>query len=234
MKKFINYFSKTEKLLWLFSSLFIIVSFIIFDRKNYLTLSSSLVGVSSLIFVAKGNPIGQVMMIFFSLIYGIISYNYSYYGEMITYLGMSMPMAIFSLVSWLRNPFNGNKAEVTINRISKKECCFLFLLASAVTAAFYFILRFFNTANLIPSTVSITTSFVAVYLTLRRNPYYAFWYALNDIVLIVLWVLATFDNISYISVVVCFVVFLANDLYGFYNWLKMEKRQKKLQTDQFK
>ena len=228
MKKLFNYFSKTEKYLWLFSMLFIIVSFMLFDRKNYLTLSASLFGVSSLIFVAKGNPIGQVMMVVFSLIYGIISFSFSYYGEMITYLGMSMPMAIFSLISWLRNPFNGKKSEVKINRIGKKECCFMFLLAFAVTVAFYFILKTFNTANLIPSTISITTSFIAVYMTLRRNPYYALWYALNDVVLIVLWTMATFEDISYLSVTVCFIVFLANDLYGFYNWLKMEKRQRKI------
>ena len=50
-------------------------------------------------------------------------------------------------------------------------------------------------------------------------------YAANDVVLIVLWIMATAVDISYLSVVVCFAVFLINDLYGFLNWLKMEKRQ---------
>ena len=122
------------------------------------------------IFNAKGNPIGQFLMVVFSLLYGIISYTFHYYREMITY---------------------------------------------------------FDTANLIPSTLSVTTSFLAVYLTFRRSPYFALAYAANDLVLIVLWVLASRYDMKYISVVVCFVVFFINDVYGFVNWQKMKHRQQK-------
>lgn len=225
MKKIINYFSKAEIILWSVSVFFIIVSFFIFDKSNFLTLGASLVGVTSLIFCAKGNPFGQVLMIIFSIIYTFISFTFSYYGEMITYLGMTMPMAVVSLISWLKNPYKGNKAEVKVNKLGRKEIPFMIILTISVTVAFYFILKAFDTANLLPSTISITTSFVAAYLTFRRSPFFALGYATNDIVLIVLWVLATKEDISYISVVICFIVFLFNDLYGFFNWLKMQKRQ---------
>ena len=97
--------------------------------------------------------------------------------------------------------------------------------AAAVTAVFYFVLAYFRTANLLPSTVSVTTSFLAVYLTFRRSPYFALAYAANDLVLIVLWTLASASDIRYISVVVCFAAFFANDLYGYINWQKMKVRQ---------
>lgn len=225
MNKIKNYFTKSEILLWLCSVGFIIGSFAIFDRENYLTLTASVIGATSLIFNAKGNPFGQVLMIVFSILYGIISYSCSYYGEMITYLGMTAPMALFSLVAWLKNPYKGNKAEVTVNKIRAKEYVLLALLTLAVTVLFYFILNAIETANIIPSTISVTTSFIAVYLTFRRSPYFAIGYAANDIVLIVLWVMAMLSNISYLSVVVCFVAFLVNDIYGFINWNKMYKRQ---------
>lgn len=188
-------------------------------------MTASVIGATSLIFNAKGNPFGQVLMIVFSILYGIISYSCSYYGEMITYLGMTAPMALFSLVAWLKNPYKGNKAEVTVNKIRAKEYVLLALLTSAVTVLFYFILNALETANIIPSTISVTTSFIAVYLTFRRSPYFAIGYAANDIVLIVLWGMAILSNISYLSVVVCFVAFLVNDIYGFINWNKMYKRQ---------
>ncbi len=225
MKKLLNYFSRLEITLWSSSVLLIIVSFVAFDRVNYMTLLASLIGVTSLIFNAKGNPIGQALMIAFSLIYGIISYTFAYYGEMITYLGMTMPMAVFALISWLRNPYKGNKAEVKVNSIGKAEQVLMWLATIAVTVVFYFILKYFDTANMIPSTVSVTTSFLAVYLTFRRSPYFALAYAANDIVLIILWVLASITDIRYISVVVCFVAFLFNDIYGFISWQKMKKRQ---------
>ena len=101
-KKITNYFSNTEILLWCSSVGLIIFSFLLFDRESYLTLLASLLGVTSLIFNAKGNPIGQFLMIIFSLLYGVISFTFQYYGEMITYLGMTMPMAVFALISWLK------------------------------------------------------------------------------------------------------------------------------------
>ena len=101
----------------------------------------------------------------------------------------------------------------------------MFVLAAVVTVVFYFVLDFFNTANLIPSTVSVTTSFLAVYLTFRRNRFFAVAYAANDIVLIILWSLAALTDISYISVVICFVIFFVNDIYGFVSWSAMRKRQ---------
>ena len=220
-----NYFSKLEITLWFSSVSLIIISFCIFDKSNFLTLLASLVGVTSLIFCAKGNPFGQLLMVLFSILYGIISYSFSYYGEMITYLGMSMPMAIIALISWLRNPYKNNKAEVKVNSISKKETLIMLLYTVAITIIFYFILKSFNTANLIPSTLSVSTSFIAVYLTYKRSPLYALAYACNDIVLIILWTLASIYDIHYISVVVCFIAFLANDIYGYISWKKMKKRQ---------
>lgn len=213
-------------MLWCSSVLVITASFCIFDRSNYLTLAASLIGVTSLIFAAKGNPVSQALMIIFSLLYGVISYSFSYYGEMITYLGMTMPMAVFSLISWLKNPYNGSKFEIKINRIKGSETVFICLLTAVVTLVFYFILKFFNTTNLLPSTLSVTTSFLAVYLTFRRSPYYALAYAANDIVLIILWITASLESISYLSVTVCFTAFLVNDIYGFISWRKIENRQK--------
>lgn len=226
IKQLISYFTKFELALWCSSMALIIASYLIFDRNGYLTLIASLIGVTSLIYNAKGNPIGQVLIIIFSIFYGIISYSFAYYGEMLTYLCMSAPMALIALISWLKNPYKGNKAQVKVNRIRLKEIIIMLLLSVAVTVAFYFILDYFNTANIIPSTLSVTTSFIAAYLTFRRSPYYAFAYALNDIVLIVMWILASLKSIEYVSVIICFLVFLVNDLYGFVSWLKMEKQQK--------
>lgn len=225
LNSLMRYFSLGEKLLWGCSVVLIIGAFLLFDRENYLTLAASLIGVTSLIFVAKANPFGQFLIIIFSLIYGVISYSFSYYGEMITYLGMTMPMAVFALITWMRNPYQGNHAEVRVNHLRKWEGLFLAVLATAVTVLFYFILAYFHTANLLPSTVSVTTSFVAAYLTFRRNPWYAAWYAANDLVLIVLWTLASMEDFMYISVTVCFAAFFANDLYGFMNWRRIDARQ---------
>lgn len=224
----LKYFSLREKILWSASVILIITSFVLFDRQNFLTLAASLIGVTSLIYNAKGNPIGQVLIIIFSLLYGGISYTFSYYGEMATYLGMTAPMSVFSLISWLKNPYNGNRAEVEINSLNRRDIIVMTILSVTVTLIFFVILKAFGTANLIPSTISVTTSFLAVYLTYKRSSFFALAYAANDIVLIVLWTLAAVTDISYLSVTTCFAMFLINDSYTFLNWTRMHRRQKAL------
>ena len=175
------------------------------------------------IFLAKGDVLGEFISVIFSILYGIVSYEYRYYGEMITYLGMTGPIALLSLISWLKNPFSDH--EVKVRETKKRDFVILSAAAVVVTWIFFYILRYFDTPNLFWSTVSIYTSFMASSLSVIRSKFYAVWYALNDIVLIILWVMASVDNIRFLPMVMCFVVFLVNDIYGFIQWGKMQKRQ---------
>lgn len=225
LKKASAYFSAFEAGLWLASVTLIIASFFAFGGGSYLVLTASIIGASLLILNAKGNVIGQVLTVIFSILYGIISYSSAYYGEMVTYLGMTAPIAAMSVVTWLRNPSEQGRNEVKVNRLRGREFVFLGFLSACVTAIFYFILKFFGTAQLILSTLSIFTSFVASYLTMRRCEYFAAAYAANDAVLIALWSIASAGSREYFSMVICFIVFLVNDIYGFYSWAQMKKRQ---------
>ncbi len=222
-----NYFkdlSRFELLLWITSLIVVFASFL-FSKGGTLNLIASLIGVTALIFVAKGYVLGQVLTVVFSLFYGFISYHFEYYGEMITYMCMTMPVAIAAVISWVRNPFKGTR-EVTVQRLTKVQTAFVLLLSAVVTVVFYFVLRALGTANLIFSTISVTTSMLASTLTVMRSPYYAIAYSANDIVLIVLWILASIEDIIYLPMIFCFVMFLVNDLYGFFNWRRIEKKQK--------
>ncbi len=217
--------SKFEWILWLLSVGLVGGAFFLGRSADILTLIASIIGVTALIFVAKGHVLGQILIVLFSLLYGVISYTFRYYGEMITYLGMTAPIAVFAVIAWLRHPFESGKAEVEVSPLGRKKAIIMLVLAILVTGIFYFILKYFRTANLAMSTVSIATSFMASYLTLYRSDYYALAYGANDIVLIILWVLAAMEDPTYLPMVVCFLVFFANDLYGFISWRRMKLRQ---------
>ncbi len=217
--------TKFEKWLWVCSLIAVVSTFFIFGSTDYLTLIASLIGVTALIFLAKGHAVGQILIIIFSVFYGIISIKVKYYGEAITYLGMTAPMAVVALISWLRHPFKDTK-EVEIHNMTKKQTALMLFFTVIATVAFYFILKKLGNASLAFSTLSITTSFLASYMTAMRSPYYALGYALNDLVLIVLWITASINDISSVAMVACFLTFFFNDLYGFINWKKMEKKQK--------
>lgn len=226
MKKLFKSLTIVEWMIWSISVITITVSFFVFRNTRYLYLVASLIGATALIFVSKGNPIGQFLTIVFGVCYGLISFSYKYYGEIVTYLGMSAPMALWALISWLKNPFNGNKSEVKINTLSKREWCIFLTAAVLISVAFFFILQAFDTANLIISTVSVFTSFLAAYLTARRSRFYAIFYVFNDIVIIAMWSMASYEDITYLPMIICFIAFLVTDFYGFINWSIMNKKQK--------
>ena len=225
LKKYLSYFSIFEWCLWLGSLTVITLSFFLGGNFHILTLTASLVGASALIFLAKGNALGQFLIIIFSLLYGIVSWEFKYYGELITYIFMTLPSAAVAAVTWLKNPSEKGKNEVAVAPLNSKKIIFLLLTTVLTTIVFYFLLEYFQTANLLLSTISIATSALASLLTILRSPYYALAYAANDVVLIGLWTLASIEIISYLPMVFCFIAFLINDLYGFISWRRMERRQ---------
>lgn len=220
----IRYLTKREWCLWLLSLAVILVSSVFTGREGVLNTAASLVGVTALIFVAKGDAYGQILTIIFSMMYGIISLRYKYYGEMITYVFMSAPAAFITLITWLKHPYKDSH-EVKVAVLTKRSIAATIIISSGITFVFYFILRALGTANLLVSTLSVFTSSLACVLLILRSPYYAIAYSANDIVLIILWLLATIDNMEYLPMILCFAMFLANDLYGFYNWRRMKKGQ---------
>ena len=205
--------SKREWILWICSLTVVIVSNMMTEKVDLLTLGAALVGVTSLIFAAKGNVWAQILMILFSILYGIISFHFRYWGEMMTYLGMTLPMAVWSTITWIRNPSEENGNEVSIQKLNRKHLTGLLLGTVVVTGIFYVILKKLDTPNLLFSTISVITSFLAASLTMLRSSYYAVGYAANDMVLIVLWVLAAVENPMYIPVVLNFGIFFLNDMY---------------------
>ena len=199
----------------------VILSNLLSTDIDVLTLVSACVGITSLIFAAKGNVWAQILMVVFSILYGLISWQFRYWGEMITYIGMTMPMAVWSTITWIKNPSESGQ-EVAIQKLTRKHLAGIAAAGVIVTAVFYMILKALDTPNILFSTISITTSFLAASLTMLRSSYYALGYASNDIILIVMWVLASIENPAYIPVVVNFIIFFFNDMYGFVSWKRRE------------
>lgn len=213
--------TKKEWCLWLGSLFIVVISNVLTESIDLITIIAACVGITSLIFAAKGNVWAQILMIAFSILYGIISWRFRYWGEMITYLGMTMPMAIWSTITWIRNPAPNGK-EVAIQKLTPRHVLGIIISGTVITWIFYLILSALNTPNIVFSTISITTSFLAATLTMLRSSYYALGYASNDIVLIILWTMASMENPVYIPVVVNFTIFFFNDMYGFLCWRKRE------------
>lgn len=223
MKKILKFFTPLEYILIIISVATPIIFYVVFKGDSYLNLACSLLGVISLFFISKANLIGTFISLAFGIFYGIVSLGFKYYGEAIITLALYIPFSIFSIVTWFKNR-KEKSTEVKISHATKIDFIKAPIIAIAISTGFYFILKALDTTNLIVSTLSILTSCVAGYFQIKRTKYYALFYTFNDIILIILWTYATIENISYICVLSCFVCFLINDIYGFINWTRLEKK----------
>lgn len=219
-------FTKFDYILWFSSLSTLLLTFILSRNNNILVIIATLIGVTGLVFWAKGHFVGHICSIVFAIFYGISSLTCFYYGEFITYVFMTLPMAVVNLISWIKNPYEDSN-EVRVSKISHKKIIFVLLLSVVVTFVFYFILKAFNTNNLIISTISIGTSFVAISFSALRSPLYAVSYAINDVVLIILWIHMSKYDKSFVPFIISFSIFLVQDIYAFISWEKMKNRQNK-------
>lgn len=217
--------TKKEWLLYLISLVIVVVSNFFANKIDVMNMFATAIGVTALIFIAKGDVFGQCLMLLFATLYAISSLKQHYYSEIITYLGMTAPISAFTIFTWLKNPSKKGENVVKVRKFTAQECFYTLLLTVAVTVVFYFVLKYLQTPNLIVSTISIATSFFASFLMLRRISFYAIGFALNDIVLIVLWAFASVNDLTCLSMVACFIVFLINDLHGFVRWRIRELQQ---------
>ena len=213
-----------EKLLWAISSIVVLCSLVTSASPDPMIICSTLVGVTALIFTSHGDVLGQILIIVFSLLYAAVSFRFAYYGEVISYVFMTGGIALISTISWIRNPYS--EKQVRIGTVSPRAKIILPFATVAATVVFYFILKWLGTSKLLFSTISIATSFFASALTVLRSPLYAAAYCLNDIVLIILWAIASAADPVAMPMIICFSMFLINDIYGFVNWTRIKKNQR--------
>ena len=213
-----------EKLL-LFGSIVIVSVVGICFKSDLLTVSCSIVGIITALLLAKGKNLGQVFGLLITVLYSIVSFKNKYYGEVLIYSLLMLPMYVIGVFTWI-NHKNEKTNSVEINSIKKKEWMIVSCIFTIVFVGIYYLLKAFNTSELIVSTISVLASLFAVYLQIRRSRYSFSFYIVNDIILMFLWGIPVVHG-SYMLFPMFLnpTINLINDLYGFYNWKKTEKIQ---------
>ena len=216
--------NKFEKCLLFISVSLVILVGIIF-KSDLLTTICSIVGIVTALLLAKGKNLGQIFGLLIVALYSIVSFRNKYYGEVIIYLCIMLPMYIIGIISWIRHQ-NKETNTVEVNSIKLKEWITVSVVSVLAFIGIYFLLKIFNTSQLFISSLSVIDSLFAIYLGIRRSKYSFYFYVLNDLILIALWGIPVLGG----SLVLLPMVFnptinLINDIYGIYNWKKLEKIQ---------
>ena len=224
MLKFLKKWSMFEIIL-LVSSVLITVMFGIIFKSDILTVVTSLVGILCALLLAKGLVSGQLVGIAIVILYSLVSYKNGFYGEMIIYIGIMLPMYVWGIFEWIKHK-NSKTNSIEVNEISKKEWAIVSFIAVILFVVFYFLLKKLRTSELIVSTLSVVDNLFAVYLLARRSKYGFVSYIVNDLILILLWGIPVIQgNLLLLPMLMNPVVNLVNDSYGVINWTKLQKEQ---------
>ena len=215
--------SKLEKILLFGSITTISLVSIIFKSDLLHTICSILIIISTLL-VAKGKNLGNIVGIIATIIYSIVSYINRFYGEVIICLVLIIPFYTAGIISWAKHK-NEETNTVKIDKISKKEWLLILIVGIITFIAIYYLLKYFNTNELLVSTISVINSLFATYLQVRRSKYCFCFYILNDFTLLILWgIPVILGNLLVLPMIFEPIVNLINDLYGFQSWNKLENK----------
>ncbi len=224
IKEYFKSWNKFEIVLVLISIISIIIFGIIF-KSGITTIACSSISIITAMLQAKGKIESQFFSIIVCLLYSYISYKSKYYGEVIFYIFIMLPMSIGGIISWMKHKSEKTNS-VEVNEINKKEWISLIIICIISFIVLYNLLEYFNTSELLVSTFSMIVSLLAVYLLVRRSKYCFIFYLLNDIILIMLWGLPVIaGNFLLIPMVIDPIALLISDTYGSFNWNKIEKEQ---------
>lgn len=217
--------NKLEKSL-LFGSIIIISMIAITFKSDLLTTISSITGIITALLLAKGKNLGQVFGILITILYSIVSFKNRFYGEVIIYIFLMLPMYLIGIVSWIKY-HNKETNTVQINKINNKEWLLISIISIFGFIGIYLLLKIFNTNELTVSTISVIVSLFAIYLQVRRSRFSFYFYIINDFILMTLWGIPVIKgNKLVLPMLFNPIINLINDIYGVYNWKKIERKQK--------
>ena len=219
MKKYLKSWNKFEITL-LVLSVILILGLGIYLKCGFLTTIVPFIGFFSALNQAKGHVVGQIVGVLLAILYSIMSYNNKYYGEVIIYLIVILPLYLSGIYTWLKNK-DKKSEKVKQNTLSQKEWYSLLGINIVLFIGLYFLLKFFNTNNLLVSTISMNINLTATYLLVRRSRYSFLFYLINAFILLILWGLPVLNgNILLLPMVFDALLLLINNIYGLHSWSK--------------
>lgn len=233
MKAVRNYFKDWngfELFLLTFSIVAIALSGVI-SKSPLLTSITSFLGILVALCQAKGKVVSQFIGVIESLLYSYLSFQSKFYGEVIIYLCLLLPLYIAGIYSWMKHK-KVDSDTVETNTIGKTEWIILLVLGFIGAIGLYILLGYFDTEQLLVSTLSMVTSLFGTYLIVRRSKFSFLFYIMNDILLLILWASPIFvGNYLLLPMLVEPIAMFMNDIYGWHRWNIESKKldEKKVQ-----
>lgn len=220
---------------WLIIFLAIQIGIFIYQPDTWIATIAAISGILCVVFVGKG----KISNYFFGLIsvslYAYISYTFKLYGEMMLNLLVYVPVQFIGFYFWRKNMTSENTvnnagvAEVIAKALTAKQWVIVVITTIIGTFLYIELLKYLGSALAILDGATVVISIVAqILMVLRYREQWALWIIVN-MMTIALWVAMYFQNgETSLPLLVMYVMYLCNSIYGYYNWIRLHRNHQKL------
>lgn len=189
-------------------------------------LTASLTGMLCVVLTAKGKISSFYWGLVNILTYSYVAFQSAYYGDVGLNMLYFLPMTFVGIYFWKKNSKKIEKSErVVVRRLKAKMKVIWFAGSLVLLYGLGLLLKIINgTLPFVDSTTTIFSIVATILLTKRYTDQWFYW-IMVDVWSIVMWLFIFMRDGNQVSMLVMWTAFLVNAVYGYYNWIKMEKKQ---------
>lgn len=189
--------------------------------------------------VSKGKLSGMYIGVLECLFYAFICYRTALYGEIIKVMCISVPLNIYTIVSWTMSMRKQKKEkyvdnsdsqeDIVIKKFNKKQLSLYIFIATVCIVFSYILLKYgLKQKNaLFLSSVALMITIVGKILTAQRfMESYAVFIA-GDIICMLMWTQTLFQigfGIAEFSMIIYYICCFSNDIYAYGMWKSMYRK----------
>jgi len=221
-----NYFKDWNlfEKIWLGLSTLIILALSYHWHDTWYGVIASLTGIWCVVLVAKGRISNYYVGIVNVLFYAYVALQWRYYGEVMLNIGYFLPMQFVGLYIWNKNKDKKKTDSVVVKTLTNKSRI-IWVIFSVVGVLIYgFILKAMGgKLPFADSTSTILSVIAMVLMAYRFLEQWVLWIVV-DVVTVIMWFAVIADGGNDIAILVMWMAFLVNAVYGLINWIKMYRR----------
>ena len=205
---------------WLVLSTVIMIVLSVIWGDNLLALISGITGILGVVLAAKGKVSTYIFATVNVAIYALLTFQNHLYGEFMLNAFYYIPMNFIGFYLWSKHKDN-ESGEVEGKKLTGKQTVILFAAVAVVVLVYWQILsRIGGQLALIDA---MSTVFFVVALIMQVARYAEQWllWIIVNVVSVVMWLLLIGKDSSAVTMVVMWIAYLFNSVYGYYNWRKL-------------
>lgn len=224
IRKYFNDWTVFEKS-WLLVFTILIIGLSLYWQDTLIGVICSLTGIWCVILVAKGRISNYWVGIVNVILYAFISYGYKYYGEVMLNVFYFLPMQFMGAYIWIKNKKPNSKGTVIIKALNNKQRLFWTAVSVIGVVIYGAVLKTLGGAMPHIDALSTVLSIIAMLLMAFR--FFEQWilWIVVDVVTIILWFVVMANGGNDVSILLMWVAYLVNAVYGLYNWISLYQAQ---------